>query len=108
MSIKLTTLVAGAALVTGLSTAHAEEPYVLSAEQMDTVTAAGFMRTFEFNSEFRIVGFVFANVIDEEREIVTDTGAILRSTISLTSSAFRGFASSLQRSGSFETIATFN
>ncbi|MEE9354508.1 MAG: hypothetical protein V3U75_02870 [Methylococcaceae bacterium] len=102
----LTLLVVCIALSTGLSAANAEEPYVLSLEQMGSVTAGG-LRDLSFNFDFGRQGLLFNNSRNDLVELETETGT-LTSTIQVNSAGFRLFSTNIQRTGGFNTSFTFN
>ena len=104
----LTLLVACVALSTGLSAANAEESYVLSLEQMGSVTAGGLRDlSFNFDFDFGRQGLLFNNSRNELVELETETGT-LTSTIQVNSAGFRLFSTNIQRTGGFNTSFTFN
>jgi hypothetical protein len=107
MNSNLTALVVVATLTTIPCTVAADGMSVLSPAQMDAVTAGLTARSSVFSFSFEREGFLLFTRIDEERVLETPTGSIT-SSIFLNSVGFRGFRSSIDRAGTFQTTVSFD
>jgi len=86
---------------------NADEAFKLNAEQMESITAAG-AGNLTFNFSFGRDGFIFRDQRKEVINLQTQSGGIITSTIQTNSFGYRGFATSIQRRGGFQTSFTKN